>query len=188
MASKPPAKKSRTETDSFGPINVPAKSYWGAQTQRSIGNFRIGEDRMPAPLVRAMGIVKRASGRDQYGARLARYQTRPRHRARRAGGDRRHARVAFSAGGLADRLRHAKQHECQRSDLQPRDRNARRRDRLEKPGASERPCEYEPVVERQLPDRDAYRGGGRDRAPPDPRARRICSARCRKKKSNSPRS
>ena len=61
MASKPPAKKSRTETDSFGPINVAAKSYWGAQTQRSIGNFRIGEDRMPAPLVRAMGIVKRAA-------------------------------------------------------------------------------------------------------------------------------
>ena len=60
MASKPPAKKSRTETDSFGPINVPANRYWGAQTQRSIGNFRIGEDRMPAPLVRAMGIVKRA--------------------------------------------------------------------------------------------------------------------------------
>jgi fumarate hydratase, class II len=61
MASKPPAKKSRTETDSFGPINVAAKSYWGAQTQRSIGNFRIGEDRMPAPLVRAMGIIKRAA-------------------------------------------------------------------------------------------------------------------------------
>jgi fumarate hydratase class II len=61
MASKPASKKSRTETDSFGPINVAAKSYWGAQTQRSIGNFRIGEDRMPAPLVRAMGIVKRAA-------------------------------------------------------------------------------------------------------------------------------
>jgi fumarate hydratase class II len=61
MASKPASKKSRTETDSFGPINVTAKSYWGAQTQRSIGNFRIGEDRMPAPLVRAMGIVKRAA-------------------------------------------------------------------------------------------------------------------------------
>ncbi|HKY85947.1 MAG TPA: lyase family protein, partial [Pseudorhodoplanes sp.] len=61
MASKTPAKKSRTETDSFGPINVAANRYWGAQTQRSIGNFRIGEDRMPAPLVRAMGIVKRAA-------------------------------------------------------------------------------------------------------------------------------
>ena len=60
MASKPPAKKSRTETDCSAPINVPANRYWGAQTQRSIGNFRIGEDRMPAPLVRAMGIVKRA--------------------------------------------------------------------------------------------------------------------------------
>ncbi len=61
MASKPTSKKSRTETDSFGAIGVPSDRYWGAQTQRSIGNFRIGEERMPAPLVRALGIVKRAA-------------------------------------------------------------------------------------------------------------------------------
>jgi fumarate hydratase class II len=61
MASKPKASKSRTETDSFGAISVPSNRYWGAQTQRSIGNFRIGEDRMPAPLLRAFGIVKRAA-------------------------------------------------------------------------------------------------------------------------------
>ncbi len=51
----------RTETDSFGPIEVPADRYWGAQTQRSLHNFKIGADRMPAPLVRALGIVKRAA-------------------------------------------------------------------------------------------------------------------------------
>ncbi|SMF78350.1 fumarase, class II [Azospirillum oryzae] len=51
----------RTETDSFGPIDVPADRYWGAQTQRSLQNFRIGGERMPAPLVRALGIQKRAS-------------------------------------------------------------------------------------------------------------------------------
>ncbi|SMH52023.1 class II fumarate hydratase [Azospirillum agricola] len=51
----------RTETDSFGPIEVPADRYWGAQTQRSLQNFRIGGERMPAPLVRALGIQKRAS-------------------------------------------------------------------------------------------------------------------------------
>lgn len=61
MASKPRSPKSRSETDSFGAIDVATDRYWGAQTQRSIGNFRIGEDRMPAPLVRAMGIVKRAA-------------------------------------------------------------------------------------------------------------------------------
>jgi fumarate hydratase, class II len=52
---------SRTETDTFGPIEVPADRYWGAQTQRSLENFRIGTERMPQPLIRALGIVKRAS-------------------------------------------------------------------------------------------------------------------------------
>ena len=51
----------RTETDSFGPIEVPADRYWGAQTQRSLQNFRIGGERMPAPLIRALGIQKRAA-------------------------------------------------------------------------------------------------------------------------------
>jgi fumarate hydratase, class II len=51
----------RTETDSFGPIEVPADRYWGAQTQRSLQNFRIGQDRMPIAIVRALGIVKLAA-------------------------------------------------------------------------------------------------------------------------------
>ena len=53
----------RTETDSFGPIEVPADRYWGAQTQRSLQNFKIGGERMPAPLVRALGIQKKASAK-----------------------------------------------------------------------------------------------------------------------------
>ena len=53
----------RTETDSFGPIEVPDEAYWGAQTQRSIGNFPIGDERMPLPLVHALGLVKQAAGR-----------------------------------------------------------------------------------------------------------------------------
>jgi fumarate hydratase class II len=51
----------RSETDSFGPIDVPADRYWGAQTERSRQNFRIGHDRMPIAIVRALGIVKLAS-------------------------------------------------------------------------------------------------------------------------------
>ncbi|OYD81081.1 class II fumarate hydratase [Azospirillum brasilense] len=51
----------RTETDSFGPIEVAADRYWGAQTQRSLRNFRIGGERMPPALVRALGIQKKAS-------------------------------------------------------------------------------------------------------------------------------
>jgi len=53
--------KTRSETDSFGPIEVAADRYWGAQTQRSLENFRIGTERMPLPLIRALGIVKRAA-------------------------------------------------------------------------------------------------------------------------------
>jgi len=51
----------RTESDTFGPIEVPADRYWGAQAQRSLGNFRIGWERQPLPIVRALGIVKRAA-------------------------------------------------------------------------------------------------------------------------------
>ena len=51
----------RTETDSFGPIDVPADRYWGAQTQRSIDNFRIGWEKQPLPIVHALGVIKRAA-------------------------------------------------------------------------------------------------------------------------------
>ncbi|MET4698560.1 fumarate hydratase class II [Constrictibacter sp. MBR-5] len=53
----------RTETDSMGPVQVPADRYWGAQTQRSLQNFRIGTERMPVPLIRAFAIQKLAAAR-----------------------------------------------------------------------------------------------------------------------------
>ncbi len=53
--------KTRTETDTFGPIEVDASRYWGAQSQRSLGNFKIGWEKQPLPVVRALGIVKRAA-------------------------------------------------------------------------------------------------------------------------------
>jgi fumarate hydratase class II len=51
----------RTETDTFGPIEVDSSRYWGAQSQRSLGNFKIGWEKQPKPVVRALGIVKRAA-------------------------------------------------------------------------------------------------------------------------------
>src|ERR1700735_3678634 len=51
----------RSETDSFGPIEAPADRYWGAQTERSRRNFRIGHDRMPMPIIHALAMVKLAS-------------------------------------------------------------------------------------------------------------------------------
>src|SRR5580704_16621641 len=53
--------KTRTESDSFGPIEVAADRYWGAQAQRSLGNFKIGVEKQPLPVIRALGIVKRAA-------------------------------------------------------------------------------------------------------------------------------
>ncbi|MEP2830518.1 class II fumarate hydratase [Parvibaculum sp.] len=53
--------KTRTETDTFGPIEVAADRYWGAQAERSLGNFKIGWEKQPLPVVRALGIVKRAA-------------------------------------------------------------------------------------------------------------------------------
>ncbi len=57
------AMKPRIETDSFGEIEVPADKYWGAQTQRSLQNFKIGAERMPRAMIRALGIVKRCAAR-----------------------------------------------------------------------------------------------------------------------------
>ena len=53
--------KTRVETDSLGSIRVPADRYWGAQTQRSLENFKIGTERMPEPLIRALGLIKTAA-------------------------------------------------------------------------------------------------------------------------------
>ena len=52
--------ETRTETDSFGPLQVPNSKYWGAQTQRSILNFPIGWEKQPAAIIRALGVIKKA--------------------------------------------------------------------------------------------------------------------------------
>ncbi|TWI29428.1 class II fumarate hydratase [Paracoccus sulfuroxidans] len=54
-------KTTRTETDSFGPLEVPGEKYWGAQTQRSIQNFPIGWEKQPVPIIRALGVIKQAA-------------------------------------------------------------------------------------------------------------------------------
>ena len=57
----PESGATRTETDTFGPIEVDASRYWGAQSQRSLGNFKIGWEKQPASIVRALGVIKRAA-------------------------------------------------------------------------------------------------------------------------------
>ncbi len=63
MAQQSPETKPeiRIETDSMGEIEVPADKYWGAQTQRSLIHFNIGDDRMPRELIRAFGVLKKAA-------------------------------------------------------------------------------------------------------------------------------
>src|SRR5262249_31190003 len=56
-----PPMKTRTESDSFGPIEVQSDRLWGAQTQRSLQNFKIGGHTFPRPMIRALGIVKKCS-------------------------------------------------------------------------------------------------------------------------------
>ena len=53
----------RIETDSIGQIDVPENAYWGAQTQRSLINFAIGDQRMPLPVVHALALIKKAAAR-----------------------------------------------------------------------------------------------------------------------------
>jgi fumarate hydratase, class II len=62
--------KTRTETDSFGPLEVPADRYWGAQTERARHNFRIGTEPMPIPVIRALGLVKRVAAEVNHDLRL----------------------------------------------------------------------------------------------------------------------
>ena len=178
----------RTETDTFGPIEVPAEAYWGAQTQRSRENFRIGEERMPLPLIRALGLVKRAAAEVNKSLGILDAKRAQGDRRRRAGGDRRQARRPVSAGRVADRLRHANQHEPQRGDREPRERVARRQARREVARAPERSRQHEPVVERRLPDRDAHRGRDGNRAAARSGARASARRAATRRPRSSPRS
>ena len=56
-----PSRETRIETDTMGEMKVPTNAYWGAQTQRSIENFKVGEDRMPRGVIRAFGILKKGA-------------------------------------------------------------------------------------------------------------------------------
>eukprot|EP00166_Cyanidium_caldarium_P006340 ctg_902.g399 len=136
----------RTERDTFGTIQVPNDKYYGAQTARSILNFDIARatDRMPLPIVHAMGELKRAAALANQAlgtldGRLAQVIVR--------------AAEEVANGTLDEHF-----------PLQPGDRDAGWRARFQTPGASERSCESRPEQQRHLPDGDARGGGAADRA------------------------
>ena len=157
------ADETRTETDSLGSIDIAAERYWGPQTERARRLFRIGTEHFPPLLIRAVGLHKWACA--EANERLGRTARRARRPDPPGGaGDRRWAaRRRLPAARLADRLRHPDQHECQRGHLEPRQRAAGLAAGQPQAGASERPRQPRPVLERQLPDHDAHRrrrGGG----------------------------
>ena len=172
----------RLETDSMGPIRVPADRYYGAQTARSLIHFAIGADTMPRPVIRAFGVLKKAAAlvnRD-----LGLFKQKPTDKLPveqkvelivRAADEviAGQARRPLPAARLADRQRHPDQHERQRGHLQPRHRARRRRAGEQGPRPPQRRREHVAVVQRHLPDGDAHRRGGGTRPPAHPRA---CSA------------
>ena len=146
--------RTRTERDTFGPVEVPAERLWGAQTQRSLEHFRISGERMPLALVHAL-VPRQEGGRPRpRRARRARGGERRGHRGRggRGAGGRVGRRVP--AGGVADRQRHPDEHERQRGAGEPRERDPRRGAGREAPRPPERRRQPRPVHERRLPHRD----------------------------------
>src|SRR3546814_6906937 len=105
----------RTETDSIGPIEVPATAYWGAQTQRSIENFPFGpSERMPVGLIHALAIVKQAAA-----------QVNARHNLdQKIANAIEHAAVAIQSGELDDQFPLVIRSEEHTSELQSLMRNS----------------------------------------------------------------
>ncbi len=160
--------RTRRETDSMGAVEVPADRYWGAQTQRSLHHFAIGDDRMPTARHPGHGHPQEGRRARQPGPRQAPGRGGEADRPSRRRDHRRQARRRVPALRLADRQRHADEHERQRGDLEPRHRARRRRTRQQGADPPQRPREHVAVVERHLPDRDAHRRRRRGGAPPDP--------------------
>ena len=174
--------KTRTETDTFGPIEVPADRYWGAQTQRSLENFRIGTERMPLPLIRALGIVKRAAAEVNHALGLLDA------RARRARSSQ--AAQEVIDGKLDDHFPLVvwQTGSGTQTNMNVNEVIANRANEMlgGKLGAKSpvHPNDHVNMSQSSndcFPDRDAHRGGGGDRATCSIRRSRICRTRCRRK-------
>ena len=131
----------RTEHDTMGNVEVPSEAYWGAQTQRSRNNFKIGGETLPQPLIYALALVKKAAAATNVS--LGRIKPEQADLITQAadGCVERQARRAVSFSSMADRLRHAIQYEHERSTGEPRQRNCRYGLGSVSARPSQRPCE-----------------------------------------------
>ena len=148
----------RKETDTFGPIEVPADRYWGAQAQRSLGNFKIGWEKQPQPIVRALGIVKRAAAE----ANMALGRLDPklgeaivagrRRRSSKASSTTHFPLVVWQTGSGTQSNMNANEVISNRAiEMLGGELGS------QEAGPPQRPRQYEPVVERHLPDGHAHR-------------------------------
>ena len=148
----------RREFDSLGDVEVPADHYWGAQTQRSLQHFNIGQDRMPKEVYHAYGYVKKAAAIVNTAAeRLPAWKGELIQRVcdEVISGA---LDTEFPLYVFQNRVRDPVQHERQRGHLQPVHPAGRGHARLPAAGPPQRPREHGPVVQRHVPDRDAHRG------------------------------
>ena len=156
--------ETRTETDSMGPIEVPADHYWAAQTQRSLHFFAVGRDTMPRPIVRAFGILKRAAADVNRDLGLLPAE---RHELIARAAD----EVADDRGPLAAEfpLRVWQTGSGTQSNMNVNEVIAGRANELatgtprrQEADPPQRRREHEPVVQRHVPDGAAHGGGDRD--------------------------
>ena len=163
MTTQAPAPvDTRIEHDALGPVAVPAEHLWGAQTQRALENFRIGVDRFRwgRPVIRALGIVKKCaalanSELGQLAPDKADLIARAAEEVIEGKLEAEFPLTAFQTGSGTQTNMNANEVIANRA-IQLAGGVAG----LEAAGSSQRRCQSQPVVERRLPQRDAYCGGG----------------------------
>ena len=166
------AKKTRTESDTMGPVEVPADRYWGAQTQRSLQHFKIGGERFPRELIRALGILKKAAAivnrdRGALAPKKADAIIQAADEVIDGKLDEHFPLVVWQTGSGTQTNMNANEVIANRAiEL------AGRRAGLQEARPPQRRRQQEPVLERHVPDRDAHRGGRADPQPADARPSR----------------
>ena len=175
--------QTRIESDSMGKIEVPTDRYWGAQTQRSLQNFKIGGERFPREMIWALGIVKQSVA--EVNAELGTLDTdlaeiiiKAAQEVIEGDLDDHFPLVVWQTGSGTQT-----QYERQRSNLEPCHRNAWRRSRQQGTHPSQRSCQQISVYQRCLSNRYSCCCRRPDSQSPNPLGN--CSARCTFSESRS---
>ena len=151
----------RKETDSLGEVEVPGDKLWGAQTQRSLEHFSIGQDLMPREMITGLRHAEEGGRERQPRRRAARRRAAQADRPGLRRNPRRPASRHVSAARLDDGQRHAVQHERERGDLQPLLPARRHAAGQQDAGSPQRSRQHVAVVERYVSLGDEHRGRSR---------------------------